>query len=83
MATSDARPAPAGGGAIAEYFKFAERGTDLATEIKAGVTTFMVMAYILFVNPFILANMVGHRARRRPRHTSRRRRRPPRSSPGC
>ena len=44
------RPAPSGN-AIAEYFKFAERGTNLATEVKAGVTTFMVMAYILFVNP--------------------------------
>ncbi len=40
---------------IASYFKFSERGTNLATEIKAGVTTFMVMAYILLVNPSILA----------------------------
>jgi AGZA family xanthine/uracil permease-like MFS transporter len=44
------------GGAIADYFKFAERGTDLVTEAKAGLTTFMVMAYILFVNPLILSN---------------------------
>jgi AGZA family xanthine/uracil permease-like MFS transporter len=43
--------------AIASYFKFAERGTTLATEAKAGLTTFMVMAYILVVNPNILANM--------------------------
>jgi adenine/guanine/hypoxanthine permease len=40
---------------IASYFKFAERNTTLATEVKAGVTTFMVMAYILLVNPSILA----------------------------
>ncbi len=40
---------------IASYFKFAERGTNLATEAKAGLTTFMVMAYILLVNPSILA----------------------------
>jgi AGZA family xanthine/uracil permease-like MFS transporter len=40
--------------AIASYFKFAERGTTMATEAKAGLTTFMVMAYILFVNPSIL-----------------------------
>jgi AGZA family xanthine/uracil permease-like MFS transporter len=39
---------------IASYFKFAERKTDLGTEIRAGVTTFMVMAYIIFVNPSIL-----------------------------
>jgi AGZA family xanthine/uracil permease-like MFS transporter len=48
------RPAP-GGGAIADYFKFAERGTTLTTEVKAGLTTFMVMAYIIAVNPNILA----------------------------
>jgi adenine/guanine/hypoxanthine permease len=46
-------------GGIAGYFKFEERGTDLATEVKAGVTTFLVMAYILFLNPFILSNMFG------------------------
>ncbi len=40
---------------IATYFKFAERGTDLAREAKAGLTTFLVMAYIIFVNPSILA----------------------------
>jgi AGZA family xanthine/uracil permease-like MFS transporter len=40
--------------AIASYFKFAERGTNLATEIRAGVTTFAVMAYIIFLNPIIL-----------------------------
>jgi AGZA family xanthine/uracil permease-like MFS transporter len=49
------RPAPSGN-AIADYFRFEERGTNLATEIKAGVTTFMVMGYILFVNPLILSN---------------------------
>ncbi|MDQ2966628.1 MAG: NCS2 family permease [Chloroflexota bacterium] len=52
----DRRPAPSGG-ALAVYFKFAERGTNFATEVKAGVTTFMVMAYILFLNPIILSNM--------------------------
>jgi AGZA family xanthine/uracil permease-like MFS transporter len=45
--------------AIARYFRFAERGTNMATEVKAGVTTFMVMAYILFLNPNILSNMFG------------------------
>jgi AGZA family xanthine/uracil permease-like MFS transporter len=40
---------------IAEYFKFAERGTNLGTEVRAGVTTFFVMAYILFVNGAIIA----------------------------
>jgi len=58
MAQAEPRSS-ASGGAIADYFKFAERGTDLGTEVKAGVTTFMVMAYILLVNPSILANMFG------------------------
>jgi adenine/guanine/hypoxanthine permease len=40
--------------AVAKYFKFAERGTNMVTEARAGLTTFMVMAYIIFVNPSIL-----------------------------
>ncbi len=44
---------------IASYFKFSERGTDLATEARAGLTTFMVMAYILFVNGAILTAGFG------------------------
>jgi len=41
--------------AIASYFKFRERGTDLGTEARAGLTTFMVMAYIIFLNGNIIA----------------------------
>jgi AGZA family xanthine/uracil permease-like MFS transporter len=41
--------------AVARYFKFAERGTSYATELRAGLTTFMVMAYIIAVNPIILS----------------------------
>jgi AGZA family xanthine/uracil permease-like MFS transporter len=52
-----ARPASASdANPIARYFRFAERGTNFATEIKAGVTTFMVMVYIVAVNPLILSN---------------------------
>jgi adenine/guanine/hypoxanthine permease len=36
------------------FFKFSERGTNLRTEVIAGLTTFMTMAYIVFVNPAIL-----------------------------
>jgi AGZA family xanthine/uracil permease-like MFS transporter len=36
------------------YFGLTTRGTNVRTEILAGVTTFMTMAYILFVNPDIL-----------------------------
>src|SRR5512145_1560051 len=41
-------------GLLSRYFDVAARSTDLATEIRAGFTTFMVMAYIIFVNPIIL-----------------------------
>ena len=37
------------------FFKFSERGTNLRTEILAGLTTFLTMAYIIFVNPGILS----------------------------
>ncbi len=37
------------------FFKITERGSDVKTEIMAGVTTFMTMAYILAVNPFFLS----------------------------
>ena len=42
-------------GPVARYFKFAERGTNLLTETRAGITTFMVMAYIIFLNGAIIA----------------------------
>ncbi len=38
------------------FFKLKERGTDVRTEIMAGITTFMTMAYILAVNPAILGD---------------------------
>ncbi|GEO70317.1 NCS2 family permease [Levilactobacillus acidifarinae] len=39
---------------IAEYFHFKENGTNFKTEMLAGLTTFVSMAYILFVNPQVL-----------------------------
>jgi AGZA family xanthine/uracil permease-like MFS transporter len=45
--------------AVARYFKFAERGTNLVTETRAGLTTFMVMAYIIFLNGNIIAKPLG------------------------
>jgi adenine/guanine/hypoxanthine permease len=38
------------------YFEFARLGTNWRTEILAGVTTFLTMAYIVLVNPAILAD---------------------------
>lgn len=46
---------PSGGGSgLDSFFKLTERGTSVGTEIRAGLTTFLVMAYIIFVNPSIL-----------------------------
>jgi adenine/guanine/hypoxanthine permease len=39
---------------LERYFEFRELGADWRTEILAGFTTFMTMAYIVFVNPAIL-----------------------------
>jgi adenine/guanine/hypoxanthine permease len=38
------------------YFRLAEHGTNVRTEFVASVTTFLTMAYIVFVNPQILAS---------------------------
>jgi xanthine/uracil/vitamin C permease (AzgA family) len=40
--------------ALDGYFKFAENGTTLGRDTMAGVTTFIVMSYIIFLNPAIL-----------------------------
>jgi AGZA family xanthine/uracil permease-like MFS transporter len=40
---------------IESYFEFTRLGTNWRTEILAGVTTFLTMAYIVLVNPSILA----------------------------
>ncbi|MEL7314304.1 MAG: NCS2 family permease [Cyanobacteria bacterium J06559_3] len=45
-------------GAIARFFDFGALGTDTRTEIVAGVTTFITMAYILVVNPGILSSAI-------------------------
>ena len=38
------------------FFKVREKGSTVRTELLAGMTTFIAMAYILFVNPNILAD---------------------------
>jgi AGZA family xanthine/uracil permease-like MFS transporter len=47
----------AGGGALERFFGLSARGTNVRTEVVAGATTFMTMAYILFVNPIILGQV--------------------------
>jgi AGZA family xanthine/uracil permease-like MFS transporter len=40
---------------LKKYFQFKELGTDYKTEFMGGMTTFLAMAYILFVNPSMLS----------------------------
>ena len=42
-----------------KVFKLKENGTDVKTEVTAGITTFLAMAYILAVNPSILGNVMN------------------------
>ncbi|WP_101295306.1 NCS2 family permease [Halegenticoccus soli] len=57
MGLSDTKTSSAGGirGTLSDYFDLDEHGTTVATEILAGVTTFLTMSYIVVVNPSILA----------------------------
>ena len=48
---AETRPGP---GALDRYFALSERGTSARTEVLAGFTTFLTMAYIVLVNPAIL-----------------------------
>jgi len=43
------------GSVLERRFRFAEHGTTLARDTMAGVTTFIVMSYIIFLNPIILS----------------------------
>ena len=55
---SGERGLPSGDGlsaSIDRYFEISARGSTFTTEIRAGVTTFLTMGYILFINPQILS----------------------------
>ncbi|MEG1646598.1 MAG: NCS2 family permease, partial [Clostridia bacterium] len=45
--------------ALDNFFKISEKGSNLKTEIVAGVTTFMAMVYILIVNPNMISALPG------------------------
>ncbi len=53
--TVDQKQSSSGGSGFDSFFKLSQRGTSVGTEIRAGFTTFLVMAYIIFVNPSILS----------------------------
>jgi adenine/guanine/hypoxanthine permease len=52
---STPHPIPASGGVLDRWFKLSAHGTSVKTELVAGLTTFITMAYIIFVNPNIMA----------------------------
>ncbi|QHS16962.1 NCS2 family permease [haloarchaeon 3A1-DGR] len=43
---------------LADRFDVGARGSDVRTELIAGITTFLAMSYIIVVNPFILAEAI-------------------------
>ena len=47
---------------LEKFFHLKENHTDVKTEIMAGITTFMTMAYILAVNPNISVSYTHLRA---------------------
>ncbi|KAA0124704.1 NCS2 family permease [Methylobacterium sp. P1-11] len=51
----DATPA-ANPGFLERTFRLADHGTSVRTEVLAGLTTFLTMAYIVFINPSILGD---------------------------
>src|ERR1700704_874363 len=56
-AGSTAVPAvPAQRSFLDRYFKVAEAGSTIGTEVRGGLTNFLVMSYILVVNAVILSN---------------------------
>src|SRR5918994_1229181 len=51
MSDTTVRSAPEADGFLDRYFGLTRNGTTVRTEAIAGVTTFLTMAYIVFVNP--------------------------------
>lgn len=41
---------------LEKLFQLKANGTTVRTEVIAGITTFLTMAYVIFVNPAILAD---------------------------
>jgi adenine/guanine/hypoxanthine permease len=52
--------------ALDQLFRVAERGSSVRTEVIAGATTFLTMAYILFVNPVVLGKVADAAGNRLP-----------------
>jgi AGZA family xanthine/uracil permease-like MFS transporter len=57
MAATGTAPQSRPDNALERYFRIRERGSSVGAEVRGGVTTFIVMAYILIVNPVILSTL--------------------------
>lgn len=55
LATNQTEPSNQNSGLLERWFKLKEHGTTVKAEIIGGMTTFATMAYIIFVNPTIMA----------------------------
>src|SRR6476469_1669950 len=53
-------PDAQGPGGLDGFFKITERGSTMRIEILAGLTTWLTMAYILFLNPTILGSVADN-----------------------
>lgn len=64
MATSETaeptqeRAAPPPSSAVDRFFEITRHGSTVPREIRAGLTTFLAMSYIIFVNPDVLSNAI-------------------------
>ena len=58
MAMTETPPDTGGTSGLDRYFHITERGSTVGTELRAGITTFLAMAYIIFVNPAILSQAI-------------------------
>ena len=54
--SSSSAPGPVARGSLDRFFELTARGTSVTQEVVAGATTFAAMAYIIAVNPAIMAN---------------------------
>ena len=57
------KEAPPSQNALDHFFVLLAQGTSIATELRAGLATFLTMAYIMFVNPAILRKRAWMSAR--------------------
>ena len=52
----EAEPGAAAANPLDRYFGLGQAGSSIGIEFRAGIATFLTMAYIMFVNPAILAH---------------------------